>query len=249
MTDDETPTAKRPANGLLKRLWGHMNGQLVAGIVAGIVVLIVSAIFLRSGGSDSQAPPAPGSAERAVGDAKSATDEVARQPMWTAPPVTFADAAQTTDFVGDGNGPYVAETAAIRGGDVRAYTPKELYAEAAEIAGLPVVIVGRVTSDVAQTSRFLLTHAIRLVGPDKGYDVYVGTEVAGGSPGEVVYVLGRVAAQGQSRDEDGRRNSTTYVLASVKVNGGLIEPIFDFSHGSDAILSRARAAREPGNRG
>ncbi len=247
MPDDEQKQDANQEATWYVQAWRKLNGPLVATIVGGLVVAVLAAIIF--GGSDDSPGAPQGSSTIATSASvqssppKSATEEAARRPIWAAPPVTFADASGVTDFVGDGNGPYVAETAAIVGADVRAFTPKELYDDAADIAGLPVIVVGRVVSDVAQRSAFRVTHAVRLVGADPAYDVYVGAEVAGYSSGDVVYARGRVAAQGESRDAAGHGRQTTYFLATVNGNGGGIDSVLDFEHGSDAILSRARAAR------
>lgn len=243
------PSERASRRPWYRHVWHGLNTPLLATIVGGVIVAVVIIVLGGSGGADddngTDSGGGTGEAPTTEAPPKSATDEAARRGFWDGDPQVLSGGERTPNYEGDGLGPYIAQAAAIDifEADLTVYTPRNLVEEAASLRGLSVVLVGRVVSDVKTASGFLLSREVRVVGGERGYDVYIGTDNRGRfEPGTVVWASGRVAAVGRSETPSGRAAQSAYFLSIVNENGGEVDAI-GRNPGSRAIRRTARSVR------
>jgi hypothetical protein len=210
------------------------------------VAAVLAALVLLALAFDSRdSPNSTGGASReALEDPRNATEEIATRSPWRDPPQLFAQAEDTLSYEGDGNGPYIGQVVATDSfGNVQAYDPEGLAQAGASIQGLPVILVGRVVTDTSQRSEFDVTREVRVVGENRSFDAYIGTDNLGAFPaGTVVYAIGRLAAVGPTETPDGAKLQSSYFLATLNNNGGEVREVA-FDAASRAVLVIAKPLR------
>jgi hypothetical protein len=210
----------------------------VAAVLAALILLLLA--------FDSRdSPNSTGGASReALEDPRNATEEIATRSLWRDPPQLFAQAEDSLSYEGDGNGPYIGQVVATDSfGNVQAYDPEGLAQAGASVQGLPVILVGRVVTDTSQRSEFDVTREVRVVGENRSFDAYIGTDNLGAFPtGTVVYAIGRLAAVGPTETPDGAKLQSSYFLATLNNNGGEVREVA-FDAASRAVLAIAKPLR------
>jgi hypothetical protein len=204
-------------------------------VILGVILTGLTKPLWESGGS-SKAPTVivnGGSVASAPPSAKSAVDEVASRPIWSSAPATYSEANEAVHSksyeitlpspTGLTSGPTVYSPDAVAG------------FRSNEVEG-SILVVGKVGAVQTVLSRFLgeqtveeevdETHSakptaqLELIGSHtENTYVELDGETPGPSPGEIVVVLGRVAAIGETH---GERVKSAYVLAekSEGIEGG-----------------------------
>lgn len=184
--------------------WIAKHGTAVLVSVVATVIGGAILIFLF-GGDDGQersstviqggASPPP--AERP----ESLEDAVEQRTIWTTPPL-----------LATGTG-YVEMQAPMESysGDLEVSEIRRLVENPDLYEGGPVLVAGKIVEqgDIAGP---YLEHEFRLVGPQPGFDFYVGTSgIQVASTGSVAWVLGTLVAVGSTRDPQGNARRSAYL--------------------------------------
>jgi len=206
---DKPQSASGPVDWY-KRL--DLWGKVLAPVVVGVVVLLLGTQL--TGGDDK----ASLSGQRPSGPPKDVIQQIERRDVWTTSPQIFKSAKDLPDISTDITLPVDAESL-----QPTIVTPTQLARHGVDYDGQTIVLVGRVVDEVSVTRlenengyREGIGGEIRLAGTrDSG--AYVGTSYSTSDRGEVVWVVGRVAAIGMARTVDGRPLRAAYFLAGGDV--------------------------------
>lgn len=187
--------------------------ELTLGLTAAAALIAAGAWLLPFGDTKVivSDPPARGSA---TGKPDDLLDEIAQRPMWTEPPQMFSSANGLLEKDGD---PTVAvdylyaEYPAVSVVDSR-----DLVDNAGAWDGDVLYLVGRVVRVRRPKSSFGLNVEYQLAVHD-GTNAYVAVNgsagISGGAEGDVVHVLGQLAAVGSTREIGEPERSTAYFVA------------------------------------
>jgi hypothetical protein len=228
-----------------RTIWTFVNSNLVATVVGGLSVIAIVAILTfvfrtvghEGSGLQTSAELRPGAVH--ARKPNNGIEEIATRPVWLAPPKLISHALDGVDFEGDGYGPYVAKVAAVGDdNDVDAYSPRRLLVAGQSIAGLPIVVVGRVESDDPQLTDFGVSRVVRIIGAEQDVDAYIGTDSSGSfRVGDVVFALGRIAALGATSPLGGKGQFQSVYMLAMEQRGGDVEAVDDTT--SDRAIARA----------
>lgn len=198
---DREPASKSDIKKVAEKHLVAIAVGVTTAVVAGVILAFLTGLIGTDSASqsivltDSSSSPAE---PRNFGEA------VSRRSFWTSTPFFPKHLEPAEEPVAPVNVPSL---------DLKITSARELVESPERFKRTPVIFMGLITEQQDVPGDYI-GHEYRLVGPESNYDVYVvGSRYSYARTGKPAWVLGNLAAVGESRDFRGKLHKSAYIDA------------------------------------